>query len=106
MERIARGDIHLAPKGFTEFDPQVGQVEQTPPTLEFDEEIHVAIRSRVATGNRAEDASVDDPMLTHGGFDLAPEGLEGGTHSSESRSGGGKKGNDRPEYRRGLVGSL
>lgn len=99
MKRIARGDIHLAPEGGAEFDPEIHQVEEAPPPLELDEEIHVAVRSCVAASDRAEDARVDDPMLSHGDFNLAPEGLEGRTHGSESRPGGRKLGNGDPQGR-------
>ena len=68
-------------QGFTELDLQSHQVEQAPAALELDEEIHVAVRSRVAPGDRAEDSGVDDAMLAHRRLSLATEGLKGGTHT-------------------------
>jgi hypothetical protein len=70
VQRIAGGNVNVAPQGLPQIEPQIDQVEQAAPTLELHEEVHISVGSRIAPGNGAEDASVDDAMLAHWRLDL------------------------------------
>src|SRR4051794_29979471 len=68
-----RDDVHGAPEEPLQPELQAGQVEERPPRLQGDEDVHVAVLALLATRDGAEDADVPRAALGGRAADLVAE---------------------------------